>query len=81
MIDWNRSGNAFWSEDPFSERRDRRLRAILHRARTEGLERQNREDRPNFLAWLQGKIAYVRMSRPEIGAKLHEELQQILAKG
>jgi retron-type reverse transcriptase len=57
----------------------RRLRAILHRARTEGLERQNREGRPNFLAWLQGKIAYIRMSRPEVGAKLHEELRQILA--
>ncbi len=59
----------------------RRLRAILHRARTEGLERQNRDGRPNFLAWLQGKIAYVRMSRPDLGAKLHAQLQQILAKG
>lgn len=56
-------------------------RAIPHRARTEGLERQNREGRPNFLAWLQGKIAYVRMSRPDLGAKLHAELQQILTRG
>jgi RNA-directed DNA polymerase len=70
------------NERPGVRRREvRRLRAILHRARTEGLERQNREGRSNFLAWLQGKIAYVRMSRPEMGAKLHEELQQILAKG
>src|SRR5262249_16596997 len=30
----------------------RRLRAILHRAKTEGLEAQNREGRPNFRAWL-----------------------------
>ncbi|MGH7172693.1 MAG: reverse transcriptase family protein, partial [Gemmataceae bacterium] len=70
------------NERPSVRRRElRRLRAILHRARTEGLQRQNREGRPNFLAWLQGKIAYVRMSRPDIGAKLHAELQQILARG
>ncbi|HTU21872.1 MAG TPA: reverse transcriptase family protein [Gemmataceae bacterium] len=70
------------NERPSVCRRElRRLRAILHRARTEGLERQDREGRPNFLAWLQGKIAYVRMSRPELGAKLHAELQQILAEG
>jgi RNA-directed DNA polymerase len=69
------------NERPSVRRRElRRLRAILHRARTEGLERQNREGRPNFWAWLQGKIAYVRMSRPEVGAKLQQELQQVLAK-
>jgi RNA-directed DNA polymerase len=70
------------NERPSVRRRElRRLRAILHRARTEGLEHQNREGRPNFLAWLQGKIAYVRMARPEIGAKLHAELRQILSHG
>ncbi|HZV04030.1 MAG TPA: reverse transcriptase family protein [Gemmataceae bacterium] len=69
------------NERPSVRRRElRRLRAILHRARTEGLERQNREGRPNFLAWLQGKIAYVRMARPDIGAKLHAELQQLLKR-
>jgi RNA-directed DNA polymerase len=52
----------------------RRLRAILHRARTGGLERQNREGRPNFRAWLEGKIAYVSMVRPEAGAKLRTAL-------
>src|SRR5262249_9883982 len=53
----------------------RRLRAILHRARAEGLEAQNREDRPDFLAWLRGKIAYVSMSRPEVGARLKAQLE------
>ena len=52
----------------------RRLRAILHRARTEGLERQNRAGHPNFPAWLRGKIAYVAMSRPEVGAQFRAEL-------
>jgi len=64
-------------------RRDevRRLRAILHRARTEGLERQNREGRPDFLAWLRGKIAFVAMSRPEQGAALLAELEAVRGLG
>jgi retron-type reverse transcriptase len=58
----------------------RRLRAILHRARHEGLERQNRDGRPNFLAWLRGMIAYVRMVRPEVGARMQAELEALLAR-
>jgi len=52
----------------------RRLRAILHRARTQGLESQNTQGHPNFVAWSRGKIAFVEMVRPETGAKLREEL-------
>ncbi len=48
----------------------RRLRAILHRAKTEGLDAQNREKLPHFRAWLQGMIAFVCMIRPDAGAKL-----------
>jgi RNA-directed DNA polymerase len=55
----------------------RRLRAILHRARVEGLDTQNRQDHPNFRAWLRGKIAYVGMSRPEVGARLLAELEAL----
>lgn len=58
----------------------RRLRAILHRARAEGLEAQNREGRPDFLAWLRGKIAFVAMARPETGALLEAELEALLAR-
>jgi retron-type reverse transcriptase len=60
-------------------RRDevRRLRAILHRARTEGLDRQNRDNLPDFRAWLLGKIAFVRMARPEVGDRLLAELEAI----
>jgi len=58
----------------------RRLRAILHRARTEGLASQNREGRPDFLAWLQGKIAYVAMARPEVGSALKSELDTLLRR-
>jgi RNA-directed DNA polymerase len=48
----------------------RRLRAILHRAKTEGLDAQNRDGRPDFMAWIMGKIAFVNMVRPDVGAKL-----------
>ncbi len=64
-------------------RRDevRRLRAILHRARIEGLDRQNRENRPDFRAWLRGKIAFVRMARPEVGDRLLAELDALEGHG
>lgn len=55
----------------------RRLRAILHHARAEGLEAQNREGRPNFREWLRGKIAYVQMVRPELGAKMLAEYEAL----
>ena len=62
-----------------SIRRDelRRLRAILHRAKGEGLESQNREGRPNFRAWLAGKIAFVAMVRPDVAAKLRAALESL----
>src|SRR5262249_53916269 len=57
-----------------SRKEIRRLRAILHRARWEGLEAQNRAKRPNFRSWLEGKIAYVSMVRPEVGKRLRDQL-------
>ena len=38
----------------------RRLRAILHRARSEGLASQDRAGRPDSVAWLRGKVAFRR---------------------
>ncbi|WP_206108277.1 reverse transcriptase family protein [Paludisphaera soli] len=58
----------------------RRLRAILHRARSEGLAAQNREGHPDFLAWLRGKIAFVAMARPDVGAALRAELESLLVR-
>ena len=55
----------------------RRLRAILHRAKTEGLAAQNRHKEPNFRAWLEGMCAYVAMSRPEVGLKLRTALKEL----
>lgn len=55
----------------------RRLRAILHRAQTEGLEAQNREGHPNFEAWLVGHIAHVTMVHPEQGRALQAALDRV----
>jgi hypothetical protein len=66
------------NDKPVVRRKEvRRIRAILHRARREGLDFQNREKRPHFRAWLAGQIAWISMSRPEVGAKLKEQLKQI----
>lgn len=48
----------------------RRLRAILHRAQSEGLAAQNRDAHPHFESWVRGMIAYVNMANPDQGAKL-----------
>jgi retron-type reverse transcriptase len=48
----------------------KRLRAILHRAKHEGLAKQNREKRPNFEAWLAGMIAYIKMVNAKQGTEL-----------
>jgi hypothetical protein len=55
----------------------RRLRAILHRARAEGLTAQNREGRPHFEAWLGGMIAYVQMVNPKQGEPLRRAFEQV----
>lgn len=55
----------------------RRLRAILHRARTTGLAAQNRQAHPRFRMWMRGMLAYVSMVRPEQGAKLLAAFNQI----
>ncbi len=57
----------------------RRLRAILHRARKEGLAAQNRSGRPEFEAWLRGMIAYVEMVDRTRGTELRRELAEVQA--
>jgi retron-type reverse transcriptase len=55
----------------------RKLRAILHDARKNGLEAANREQRENFPDWLGGMIAYVTMVNPNKGRLLAREFEQI----
>jgi hypothetical protein len=58
----------------------RRLRAILHNCRRDGLEAQAR-GRPHFAATLRGWAAYVRMVEPEAGAKLHAAIEEVVRRG
>jgi hypothetical protein len=55
----------------------RRLRAILHRAKTEGLAAQNRLGHPNVRGWVEGMIAYIAMARPDVGRTLRTALDKI----
>lgn len=52
----------------------RRLRAILHRAKTEGLAKQNRQNHENFSGWLAGMIAYTQMVSPDTGKRFRDAL-------
>jgi retron-type reverse transcriptase len=55
----------------------RKVRAILHRASTEGLDAQNREQHPNFRGWLEGMIAYVAMVKPRVGDEFWDKLSRL----
>jgi retron-type reverse transcriptase len=55
----------------------RRMRAILHRAKTEGLEAQNRQKIPRFKSWVRGMIAYIHMVNPQQGQKLLSALKSV----
>lgn len=55
----------------------RRVRAILHRAKTEGLAAQNRDHLPHFEAWLRGTIAYISMVNPTQAKPLAAALAEI----
>jgi len=55
----------------------RRVRAILHHAKKEGLAAQNREKIPNFEAWISGMIAYIAMVNPKQGAAFKAQLDAL----
>jgi retron-type reverse transcriptase len=55
----------------------RRIRSILHRAHKEGLAAQNRQNHPNFMAWLSGMIAYISMVNPGKGKQLRIEFEAL----
>lgn len=55
----------------------RRLRAILHQAKKTGLEAQNRQDHSNFRGWVEGMIAFIAMSRPDVAAQLRQQLSTV----
>jgi hypothetical protein len=56
----------------------RELRAILHNAAKHGLASQNRDDHPNFAAYLRGRVAFVTMVDPTKGPALRAALARAL---
>jgi hypothetical protein len=46
----------------------------LHRAQYTGIDAQNKEGRPHFDKWLEGKIAYISMIDAKKGAALKAAL-------
>ena len=56
----------------------RRLRAILHCAKSEGLAAQNRQNLPHFEMWLRGMIAYIHMVNPKQAAPLRVALESVI---
>ncbi len=55
----------------------RQIRAILHQAQYTGLVAQNKSEHPNFRAWLQGMIAFIAMTRPELARQFTNQLQAV----
>ena len=55
----------------------RRLRAILHSAKSQGLETQNRDQHPDYRAYLTGLLAYVAATRPTLAAEMKKELDSV----
>jgi retron-type reverse transcriptase len=55
----------------------RRLRAILHNARRQGLAAQNRRNEPHFQAQLAGQIAFVKMVNPDQARKLIDAMEAL----
>lgn len=58
----------------------RRLRAILHNVSRHGLNSQNREQHPNFAAWLRGWVAYAAMAEKHAAPMWWAKLRQALAR-
>ena len=55
----------------------RRLRAILHAAKTTGLAAQNHRQHPRFESYVRGMIAYTHMVNPAQAAKLRAALSLV----
>jgi RNA-directed DNA polymerase len=64
-----------------SRKEVRLLRAILHNAARDGLEKQNREGHPNFAAYLRGRVEFVCMVDPKQAEVLRPALAKALARG
>ncbi|MEM6690531.1 MAG: reverse transcriptase family protein [Planctomycetota bacterium] len=60
---------------PRKERR--RIRAIFHRAQTEGLMAQNRDNHPDFIAYLEGMLGYIASIEPKHAEPYMKQLRAL----
>ena len=58
----------------------RKFRAILHNCEKHGLESQNKENHPNFIAYLKGYCSFISMVDKEKGEKFSEQINRICNK-
>lgn len=58
----------------------KKFRAILHNCEKHGIESQNKEKHPNFIAYLRGYCSYISMVDCEKGKKFREQLDRISGK-
>jgi retron-type reverse transcriptase len=58
----------------------RKLRAILHNSKKSGLKSQNRENKEDFSAWLNGMISFVEMVNADQGRRLRSDFEAVLAR-
>jgi hypothetical protein len=59
----------------------RELRAMLHNSAKHGLASQNRNEHPDFGAYLRGRVAWATMVDPSKKEALERALTKALAKG
>jgi retron-type reverse transcriptase len=63
-----------------SRKEIRKLRAILHNAAKHGLVSQNRDNRPDFAAYLKGRVEFVCMVDPNRAARFRAMLARALER-
>lgn len=69
------------NEKPNLSRKElKNFRALLHNVEKNGLEKENRSNHPYFWEYIKGYVSYVRMVRPDLGAKFSEQLARIAQK-
>jgi 2'-5' RNA ligase len=58
----------------------KKFRAILHNCEKHGIESQNKEKHPNFIAYLRGYCSFISMVDSEKGKKFREQIDRISGK-
>lgn len=55
----------------------RNFRALLHNVEKNGLEKENRQNHPDFWGYIQGFTSYIQMVRPDLGEKFAQQVKRI----